>query len=79
MRSCALSISIYFTAHRIFRLGIVAEAIGLRFQRFEGFGVGLLLCGVHAARCEGYVDRLTGGLSCLLNGCTATENDQVGE
>ena len=58
---------------------IVAEAISLRFERFEGFDVGLLLRRVHAPRREGDFHVGSRVLRGFLDRRIAAENDQVSQ
>ena len=58
---------------------VVAEAVGARLERREGFDVGLLLRRVHAARREGHLHVDAGVLRGLLDRGAAAEHDQVGE
>ena len=58
---------------------IVAEAVRFRFERLEGFDVGLFLRRVHAARREGDFHVEPGLLRGFLDRCIAAENDQVGK
>lgn len=58
---------------------VVTERVGGRFEGGERLHVGLFLGGVGAARGEGDLDVEAGVLGGLLDGCTADEDDQVGE
>ena len=56
---------------------VVAEAIGVGFEEAEGFDIGLILSGVHAARGEGGGDVVTGRLGSLLHASVAAEDDEI--
>src|SRR4029079_6166189 len=58
---------------------IVAEAVGGRFQRFEGFDIGLLVRRIHAAWREWRTDVVSSILCRLLDRGGAAQNDQVGK
>ena len=58
---------------------VVAEAVGLGLQHGERLHVGLLLRGVGAARREGHLDGVAGGLGRRLDGRAAGQHDQVGQ
>ena len=64
---------------QLLAVGIVAEAVGTRFERREAVDVGLLLRRVHAARREGHLHVDAGILGGLFDRRAAAENDQVGK
>ena len=58
---------------------VVAEAVRGRLEHGEGGHIGLLLRGIGAAWREGNLHVVASLLCCLLDGCRATENNQVGK
>ena len=63
----------------VLALEVIAEAVGDRFEHFEGFHIGLLLRGVHAARREGNRHLVPGVLRRLLDARATGQHDQVGQ
>ena len=68
-----------FGADDIVFLLPVAEAIGDRFQHLERGGIGHLLGGITAARCEGHADVKACRLGGLFHAQITCQNDHIGQ
>ena len=68
-----------FRRHGVFALEVIAEAVGIGFEHSEGFDIGLLLRGVHAAGRERNGHVVAGIFRRLLDAGATAEHDQIGQ
>ena len=68
-----------FGRHRVLGVDVVAEAIGLRLERFEGFRVGHFVRRIRAAGRDRHVDARSGVLRGLFDRSGAAKHDEIGQ
>ena len=70
---------LFFRLHRIGKLAVIAETIGLRLKHREAVGIRLLGGGIRATRREGHRDGMASRLRRRFYRSAATKHDQIGE